>query len=263
MILRHCSPSSSYALLDTGFAESMPIATTRRPLTVIFTWMLAKDKHVEKYRQLWYKKGFDVLTVKTSPFDLLMPPLGGQVVAKNLVQSLSQLYAQYNEIVVHAFSVGGYQFGLTLNELTKNEDNKHILNAIKGIVLDSMVFADDCAPGLSRAITLNPVVQPIIESSIKLFLKTCKPIVKYYDICERMYFHPALKYSGLFLYSRDDVVSSVANNEKVIDLWTRLGHNVRHKCWDTSTHVLHYRDHQQDYEQELHRFVQSLKLRHN
>ena len=197
MILRHCSPSSSYALLDTGFAESMPIATTRRPLTVIFTWMLAKDKHVEKYRQLWYKKGFDVLTVKTSPFDLLMPPLGGQVVAKNLVKSLSQLYAQYNEIVVHAFSVGGYQFGLTLNELIKSGQNDHILRSIKGIVIDSMVFTEDCAPGLSRAITLNPVVQPVLQSSIHVFLKLFKHIsVKYYDTASHMIFNPVVKYSG-------------------------------------------------------------------
>ncbi|CAG2122179.1 unnamed protein product, partial [Medioppia subpectinata] len=239
----------------------MPMTTTRRPLTIIFSWMLAKDKHVEKYRQLWYKRGFDVLTVRTSPFDLLVPPLGGQVVAKNVVKGMAQLYSQYNEIVVHTFSVGGYQLGLTLNELTSHEENKPLLNQIKGIVFDSMVFTDDCAPGLSRAVTLNPVVQPAIEASITLFLKSFKNIVKYYDTCERMYFHPALKYNGLFFYSRDDVVSSVKSNEKVIDTWTRGGHNVRHKCWDRSTHVLHYRDHKTEYEHELDTFIKSLNLR--
>ncbi|CAG2121031.1 unnamed protein product, partial [Medioppia subpectinata] len=191
IVLRHCSPSTSYALsLDTGFSESMPMTTTRRPLTIIFSWMLAKDKHVEKYRQLWYKRGFDVLTVRTSPFDLLVPPLGGQVVAKNLAQTLSQLNAQYNEIVIHAFSVGGYQFGLTLNELIQSQQNQHILDSIKGIVIDSMVFTEDCAPGLSRAVTLNPVVQPMIESTIHVFLKLFKNTVKYYDTAYYMIANP-------------------------------------------------------------------------
>ena len=168
---------------------------SQRPLTLIFAWMLAKDKHLEKYRQLWFNKGFDVLTVRTSPLDLLLPPIGGQIVAKNLVQCLSELNNQYNEVVVHAFSVGGYQFGETLLQL---KEQKHILNSIKGFVLDSMVFTSDCAPGLSRAITLNPIVQPIIENSIHYFLKIFRNVsVKNYNESEYMIFNPMIKYPGI------------------------------------------------------------------
>ncbi len=170
MILKHCSPMTSLAMMD-GIQELVPFTTVRRPLTVILAWMLAKDKHLEKYRQLWFRRGFDVLTVKTSPLDLLLPPIGGQVVASNLIKYLTEINSQYNEIVIHAFSVGGYQLGETVVKLQSSDEHKDIRDSIKGIVLDSMVYIEDAAPGLSRAITTNPVLQPILETSISTFLK--------------------------------------------------------------------------------------------
>jgi hypothetical protein len=161
---------TSLAMMD-GMQELVPFTTVRRPLTVILAWMLAKDKHLEKYRQLWFRRGFDVLTVKTSPLDLLLPPIGGQVVASNLIKYLTEINSQYNEIVIHAFSVGGYQLGETVVKLQSSDEHKDIRDSIKGIVLDSMVYIEDAAPGLSRAITTNPVLQPILETSISTFLK--------------------------------------------------------------------------------------------
>ena len=196
IILRHCSPTHSLVL--DGMVESVPMTTVRRPLTLIFAWMLAQDKHLEKYRQLWFKRGFDVLTVRTSPLDLLLPPIGGRIVAKNLVKALSELNSQYNEMVVHIFSVGGYQFGETLSQLQSNEDYNKILNSIKGVIFDSCVFTEDCAPGLSRAITLNPIVQPVIESSISVFLKLFEKIsVKNYEKASYNIFNPVVPYKGI------------------------------------------------------------------
>ena len=170
--LRYCSPIPIITFGDDPEVQSVSMSTVRRPLTIILAWMLAQDKHIEKYRQMWFKRGFDVLTVKTSPIDLLIPPIGGQIVAKNLVQYLSEISPQfYREIVIHAFSVGGYQYGEVLLKLTSSEEYKQLCQSFKGIIIDSMVHADDCPPGLSRAITKNPVIQPILEMSIKGFLK--------------------------------------------------------------------------------------------
>jgi len=260
IILRQCSPNSSALLLD-GMVASVPMTSVRRPLTLIFSWMLAKDKHLEKYRQLWFRRGFDVLTVRTSPLDLLLPPVGGRVVAKNLVKCLSELNSQYNEMVVHAFSVGGYQFGETLLQL-RGQECDDVLNSIKGVVLDSMVFTEDAAPGLSRAITLNPILQPMIETSIHGFLKLFDKVsVKNYEKASQMIFNPLVKYPGLFFYSMDDMVSNVETNKKLAQNWRKLGNRVDSVCWEHSTHVLHYRDHQSEYEQRLDRFLKSLNLR--
>ena len=197
IILKHCTPNTAPGILLDGMIESVPISSVRRPLTLIFAWMLAKDKHVEKYRQMWFRRGFDVLTVRTKPMDLLLPPIGGRVVANNLVKCLSEMCEEYNEIVVQAFSVGGYQFGETLL-LLRQQQYKHILNSFKGVIFDSMVFTEDCAPGLSRAITLNPIVQPMIENSILAFLKLFHNIsVKNYEKASHMIFNPMIKYPGM------------------------------------------------------------------
>ena len=138
-----------------------------------------------------------MLTVRTSPLDVLLPPIGSQIVANNLVQCLSELNNHYNEVVVHAFSVGGYQFGETLLKL-KHQQRIQTLNSIKGLVLDSMVFTSDCAPGLSRAITLHPIFQPIIENSIHYFLKMFRNIsVKNYEKSVHMITNPMIKYPGI------------------------------------------------------------------
>jgi hypothetical protein len=188
---------TSLAMMD-GTQQLVPFTTVRRPLTIILAWMLAKDKHLEKYRQLWFRRGFDVLTVRTSPLDLLLPPIGGQVVASNLVKYLTEINSQYNEIVIHAFSVGGYQLGETVVKLQSSDEHKDIRDSIKGIVLDSMVYIEDAAPGLSRAITTNPVLQPILETSISTFLKLFHNIsVKNYLKVSDSLFNPFFRCPGI------------------------------------------------------------------
>jgi len=156
--------------------QSVSMTAVRRPLTVILAWMLAKEQHLEKYRQLWFRRGFDVLTVRTSPIDLLLPPIGGQVVASNLVKYLTEINPQYNEVVIHAFSVGGYQYGEILLKLRSSDKYKAICDSLKGIIIDSMVHVEDAAPGLSRAITRNFILQPLLEASIAGFLALTKSI---------------------------------------------------------------------------------------
>ena len=35
-----------------------------RPLVLLFGWMLAKQRHLDKYANLYHSKGFDVLTLQ-------------------------------------------------------------------------------------------------------------------------------------------------------------------------------------------------------
>ena len=160
--------------------------------------MFAKDKHLEKFRQIWFEKGFDVLTIRTSLRDSLLPPIGSQIVAKNVVKVLSDLNSEYNEIVVHAFSVGGYQCGEVLVQLTAREEYSHILDSFKGLIMDSLVYAKDCAPGVSRTVTNNLVLQKIIESITNMFLILFNSIViTHYKNSEDKIVYPPAKYPGI------------------------------------------------------------------
>ena len=170
----------------------------RRPLTLIFCWLFSKDKNLEKFRQLWFEKGFDVLTVHTSLRDSLLPPIGSQVVAKNVVKVISDLNPEYNEIVIHAFSVGGYQCGEVLVQLTANKEYSHLMDSIKGLIMDSLVHFNDYAPGVARTVTQNQLLQSIIESTINLFLKLFHNIViTHYKTAENKMMYPPAKYPGI------------------------------------------------------------------
>lgn len=153
-----------------------------RPLLILFAWMQSIESHIEKYREFWFNRGFDVISIRTLPLHLLLPGIGGRRNGEILYSFLSEFTPRYDEIIFHAFSVGGYQLGeyqnILINECKNgNENAERQYSAIKGIVMDSCVYPEECPPGLSRAITTHPVLQPMLESSIRNFLKLTKPIV--------------------------------------------------------------------------------------
>jgi hypothetical protein len=50
-----------------------------KPLVIILSWLLAKQKHLSKYAKLYLDQGFDVLITEISPWQLLWPVKGSQV----------------------------------------------------------------------------------------------------------------------------------------------------------------------------------------
>ncbi|CAG2117264.1 unnamed protein product, partial [Medioppia subpectinata] len=100
--------SSQLSTIDANCKDSSN-GLKSRPLVVLLTWLMAQDKHVDKYSNLYLEKGFDVLTVKTNPFDLLFPTIGSRKIAQNCVTVLQKELTQYSSVILHAFSVGAYQ----------------------------------------------------------------------------------------------------------------------------------------------------------
>lgn len=75
-----------------------------KPLVIILAWMMAKPRHLEKYSKIYLEKGFDVLIVYLPPMDLLFPVNGSQVIAKSVMDFLKK-NSQYENLLVHGFSV--------------------------------------------------------------------------------------------------------------------------------------------------------------
>ena len=128
-------------------------------------------------------------------------------------------------------------------------------------MIDSVVFAEDAAPGLSRAITLNPIGQPILEKSIQTFLNATRSFTfNRYKLVESNIIQNRSGIPGMMLFSKDDVVSSVESNFKVVDLWKQRGLAARAQCWDKSAHVLHYKEHPEEYARAVDEFVQHMNI---
>lgn len=64
--------------------ENFKISTnTEKPLVVMLTWLLAKQKHIDKFNNIYLEQGFDVLNVSVSAWQILWPVKGSQVNAEH------------------------------------------------------------------------------------------------------------------------------------------------------------------------------------
>lgn len=52
---------------------------TGNPLVLMMAWLMAKQKHLKKYAQIYTEMGFDVMVVHITPWQLLWPAKGTQV----------------------------------------------------------------------------------------------------------------------------------------------------------------------------------------
>jgi len=235
-----------------------------RPLAVIFAWMLAKDKHIEKYRNLYFQRGFDVLTVKTEPFELLLPERGSQRIARSVLKFLNDAIKQYPQIVIHAFSVGAYQFGEVLVQMEKKENEsilKTMHSAVKGMVFDSAADLKAIPNGLSRAVTENPILRVIYRNTIATHMKLFYNIAtKHYLASSNAFHNNVLRCPALLLLSHDDVVGNPAANQRVMNRWKENGIDVSWKCWDTSSHVGHLIKYPREYEDQVDSFLKKIQI---
>lgn len=142
-----------------------------RPLTIILAWLMSQQKHIQKYAKYYLDNGFDVLTVRTTPWQLLWPVGGSQVidrkrrklrkenlrkffqvVANDLLTFLHQ-NPNYCKTIVHGFSVGAYLWGETMVKM--NEDKVKYgptINRICGQIWDSPVDYAEIPIGVPKSV---------------------------------------------------------------------------------------------------------------
>ncbi|XP_054159345.1 transmembrane protein 53-like [Oppia nitens] len=268
--LKHLNyQSSRLSTIEDKNSNESDNSLRSRPLVVLLTWLMAQEKHVDKYSNLYLQKGFDVLTVKTNPFDLMFPSIGSRKIAQNCVTALNTELSQYPSVILHAFSVGAYQFGEMLLEIQKqqienNEDKDGLNGRIKGIVFDSVVPFEELSNGVSRSLTTNPFLYKIIKSSINGHLKVCKRFAtKYYKASSQAVWGNYMRVPALVLVSQNDRIGTASANRRLTDVWRKLGIDVTFKCWDESGHVQHLPKHPIEYEELIDKFLNKINIHSN
>ena len=56
-----------------------PSAESSRPLVLLLSWLVAKDRHISNFSNIYLDRGCDVLVVKVKPMQILLPQSGTQV----------------------------------------------------------------------------------------------------------------------------------------------------------------------------------------
>lgn len=253
--------------------ESPYFITKSNTLIVMLSWLLAKENHIMKYRSLYFDHGFDVLTVKTKPYKFLIPPLGSQIIAGNLLNFLRKNVPNtYSNVIIHSFSIGAYLFGEFLvhleREMRKRPDDESVLmlrDSIKGIIYDSAVTVDVACQGFSKAIAGNnwatPILRPLLSSYLSTHMKVCYPFAtRHYLNAEDAILRCPIPCPILILGSTDDDYCDMGLQHATYAQWKDKGVPVKFKCWNQSLHVAHYFKHPQEYRSEINKFVGEINL---
>ncbi|CAG9865529.1 unnamed protein product [Phyllotreta striolata] len=233
-----------------------------KPLMVMLSWLMARKKHVHKYADLYLKHGYDVLNINVSPWQLLWPTKGTQMVAKDLLKFL-EVNTGYPNIVLHGFSVGAYLWGEVLvNISSERQRYEEVLNRVTGQVWDSAADITEIPVGLPPSVfPRNKVLQNTMRQYVIYHMKTFDKVATVHYVRSSQMFHTNLaRAPALFLLSKSDPIGAERSNQRVRENWENMGIQVTWKCWDKSPHVGHFRFHPKEYVEELESFLASLKI---
>lgn len=219
------------------------------PLVLLMSWLLAKQKHLKKYAEIYTDLGFDVLAVQINPWQLLWPTKGTQLVAADVLQFLEN-NSSYAPIVVHGFSVGAYQFGEMM--LIMSRDMKRyqpLLDKMIAQVWDSAADISEIPVGLPKSIfPNNPRMERALRSYVLYHLKTFhNQATVHYMRSSQMFHSTLLKAPALFFTSKNDLIGPVSSNRAVSDNWEKAKIKVDFKIWEDSPHAAHYIKNREEY----------------
>lgn len=236
-------------------------AEQNRPMTLLFCWLMSKEKHIRKYAQFYNNLGMDVLKVRISPYDLLRPTKGSQCVADQVLQFLHANPSQ-NPLLIHGFSVGAYVFTEVMVKVEKEfEKHGHLLNRFVGQIWDSAVDLEGIPYGTSRAITNNDTIQKSMQKYLEWYLKVrYNTATIHYERASAKMHQNYVGVPALFFISNSDPVATPHMVSRVYNKWEANGHDVFVKCWEKSRHVSHYRLHPKEYEDHVIAFLERLRL---
>lgn len=155
---------------------------------------------------------------------------------------------EYQPIICHGFSVGGYLYGEVLNCLLEQGDKyKNFGDRVYGQIFDSPVDFYGVPNGVARAITKNRTKAAKIESALEWYMHKFENITKDYIRSSQTFQANILRTRSLFLYSLSDPVCDARHIEQIARNWRTAGIEAETVFWKHAPHVTSFRNYPQEY----------------
>ena len=221
----------------------------------MFAWLLAEPRHVNKYVDIYTKRGYDVLVVKAKPFHIMWPS-NARILAYEI---LEYLRVDNRPVLIHAFSVSAHVYAEMLQIMNEEPAASYrpIKDRILGQVFDSCALSQAGLDGIYDAATTNSFTSFVFKRLIETFFwfthkYTLDTILKVNQLLTK---NP-VKSPALVLFSRDDPIGTAKDNEELVNHWRKsLGNDVHVTCWESSSHVAHLQKHHDEYVQAIYDFL--------
>ncbi|XP_052793002.1 uncharacterized protein LOC128226928 [Mya arenaria] len=228
-------------------------------LVILFGFYGAPLKVIKNYSNMYHSYGYDVLYVKSSLKHFSWPK-NSKVLVKSLLQYIKSNCQSYGDIVVHAFSMGAYNFTVLMGEMYDQPTAYgDIQSRIRAVVYDSLTVGTlkDMAVGVGMGASENFIVRKTIPALMNLyFWLTHSHTVTFYDYYISLFKQKPLNVPTLVFSCKNDPISDYQVVEKMVDSWGRtFNFPITHRCWETSRHAAHYQVHKEEYTQYVDRFL--------
>ncbi|KAG8576667.1 hypothetical protein GDO81_009932 [Engystomops pustulosus] len=232
-----------------------------RPLLLFLPWLGSNARSHEKYIQIYFKLGFDVLVAESSLSHFLWPKTGLTYAGCLLDKLMGEKELCSRKLYLHAMSIGGYTFAQML--VASSKEQQEVLKRIHGQVFDSLVVGsmEKMATGVARMVS-KPLFEPLLVRVTLLYFSLLKAhTADYYDKGIQAFWENPVNCPALFFYCMNDPMSDHTTVDKLLQAWEKKGIKVQGKNWETSVHAGHLRRHTQEYTDILNNFINDLQAK--
>lgn len=258
------SKNATFYLNEAKFAVPgswTPASEHHKPLLLMLPWLGSRPQALDKYCDIYFKTGFDVLVFESEVLGFLWPRWGLEH-GRTLLDLLESERFVSRPLLVHAFSIGGYTFSQLLVHVSKDARKyQAFTKRITGHIYDSMVVGslEHMATGLGK--TVFPKCESLIKYVALLYFDKFKSqTVDYFDTCLDVFWNTPITTPALFFYCNNDPLCDPRTLTNLADYWRRRGLDVTKKKWDDSTHAGHLKRHPEEYLSTINTFIRSLNF---
>ncbi|KAG7521663.1 hypothetical protein JOB18_003950 [Solea senegalensis] len=232
-----------------------------KPLMLLLPWLGSRPQAVDKYCEIYFRTGFDVLVVESEVQEFLWPRWGLEH-GERLLELLQSERFVSRPLLIHAFSIGGYTFCQLLVHVSRDmQKYQSFTKRIKGQVFDSLVIGslERMAIGLGK--TVFPRLETLVKKLSMLYFSMFKQqTVEYFNTSIDVFWNTPVPAPALFFFCENDALSHAPTVEELIEYWQKRGIPITAKKWEDSTHAGHLKRHPQEYVTTLELFLQSLDM---
>lgn len=252
------SSGSKYGAIITKTQGS----TLDRPVVVILGWNSSRSKHLKKYSQIFEAKNFDSICVPANPFNTYFRA-GTEVkrISLHILDLLVELKCQRRPVFLYAFSNGGCaMFFHIMEALSYPTEPFYQALPVVGTIFDSCPINPNInSLKATRDSVVDMIQSPMLKSVVWYSLTVFVPPVIYFNSTVKRFMsdltQSPLNCRQLIFYSMTDRFAPYQDIDSYAQARRDKGVNVISKCWESSEHVNHYREHADEYLSELNSFI--------
>lgn len=228
-------------------------------LVVIFGFYGATERAIKNYCDMYQSFGFDVMHVP-SHLKHFAWPKNSLDLSCDVLSYLNTSCSSYDQIIVHAFSMGAYNFTVCMGEMySKPELYGNIHDRIKAVIYDSLTIGElgNMAVGVGLGLSSNKIIQTAIPFAISIFFQLTYPwTVKFYNKYIDLFKQKPLEIPTLLYACKNDPMSQYEVLEVLEKYWhEKFNFPLVFHSWDKSKHSAHLQVHKNEYTQILTKFL--------